>query len=98
MEGEQEWLHFCDPWDLGDLWISKDTSLEHEVFLAVVESGHLGVDVVELRWVLSFLLVWVVSLDSTGTSEAVTFSGDSLVASGPLAWWYEGAGRGGISA
>ena len=47
-EGEQEWLHFHNPWDLGDLWLPEDTSLELEVFLAVAELGHLGVEVLEL--------------------------------------------------
>ena len=49
LEGEWEWLCFFDPWDLGDLWVPEDTSLEWEVFLAVVESGHFGVVVVELH-------------------------------------------------
>ena len=51
----------------------------------------------ELQWMPSFPLVWVVLLDSTGVSEAVTFGGDCLVTSGSLAWQYEGAGGTGIS-
>ena len=47
-EGEWERLHFHDLWDLGDLWVPEDTSLEQEVFLVVVESGCFGVEVVEL--------------------------------------------------
>ena len=48
-ESEREWLRFCGLWGLGDLWLPEDTSLELEVFLAVVESGCLGVEVVELH-------------------------------------------------
>ena len=47
--GQWQQLCFHDPQDLGDLWLPEDTFLEVEVFLAVVESGRLEVDVVELH-------------------------------------------------
>ena len=62
-----------------------------EGFLAKVESGCFGVEVLELRpdprWGLLLLLERLALGDSTGVSEAATLGGDCLITAGSLTCW-----------
>ena len=70
--------------------------MELEGFLAEVESGHFGVEVLELcpepHWDPHLPLKCLALVDSAGVSEAVALCGDCLVTSGSLACQYDGAG------
>ena len=76
-------------------------SLELGGFLAEVESGRFGVEVLELCpklwWGLHLPLEHLVLGDSTAMSGAAALGGDFLDASDSLACWYDGASGMGIS-
>ena len=82
-------------------WLSEVGSLKQEGFLAEVESGHFGVEVLELRpelwWGPPLLLEHLVLRDSTDRLGIITLGGGCFITSGSLACWYEGAGGTGIS-
>ena len=69
-------------------WSSGVDSFGQEGFLADVESGHFGVEVLELHlephWGPLLLLEHLALGDSTGVSEAAALCGDCLVATGSL--------------
>ena len=75
--------------------------MELEDFLAEVESGHFGVEVLELCpelwWGPPLLLERLVLGDSTDGLEVAALGGDCFIASGSLACQYEGARSTGIS-
>ena len=66
-------------------------SLGQESFLADVESGHFGVEVLELcpepHGGPLLLLVHLALGDSTDVSRATALCGDCLVAAGSLTFW-----------
>ena len=99
-EGEQ--LCLQEPQALGDFsWLFKVGSLEQEGFLAEVESGHFGVEVLELRpelrWGPPFPLECLVLGDPIDGLEVAALGGDCFITSGSLACWYKGVGGAGIS-
>ena len=100
--GEGEQLCLQELRAFGDFfWLFDIGSLELEGFLAEVESGCFGVEVLELHpklwWRSPLLLEHLVLGDSAGGSGVATLGGDCLDASGSLACQYEGAGGMGIS-
>ena len=87
--GEGEWLHLQKLRACGDFaWSSRVNSLGQEGFLADVESGHFGVEVLELclepRGGPLLLLEHLALGDSTGVSKAATLCGDCLVTTSSL--------------
>ena len=86
-DGEGEWLHLREPRALGDFsWPFEVGSLELEGFLAEVESGHFGVEVLELhpelRWGPPLLPEYLVLGDSMDGLGVTALGGDCLVAQG----------------
>ena len=87
---------------MGDFsWLFKVGSLEMEGFLAEVESGRFGVEVLELcpklQWGLPLLLEHLVLGGTTGGLGVTILGEDCSVTSGSLDCQYEGAGGTGIS-
>ena len=87
--GEGKRLHLRELQAFGDFsWPFEVGSLEQEDFLVEVESGHFGVEVLELCpkpcWGPLLLLECLALGDSTGVSAAITLCGDCLVTMGSL--------------
>ena len=90
--GEGEWPHLREQRAFGDFaWSSGVYSLGEEHFLVDIESGHFGVEVLELcpepRWGLLLLLECLALGDSAGAYEAAALCGDCLVTTGSLTCW-----------
>ena len=89
-DGEGEWPHLREPQALGDFSCLLEAGpLELEGFLAEVELGHFGVDVLELRpklqWGPPLLPEHLVLGDSTGRLGVAALGGDCFVTLGCLA-------------
>ena len=83
--GEGKWPCLQELRDFGDFsWLFEVGSLGWEGFLAEVESGRSGVEVLELHpdphWGPLLLLERLALGDSAGVSEAAALCGDCLVA------------------
>ena len=88
--GEGEWLRLREPRALGDFsYLFEAGPLELEGFLAEVESGHFGVDVLELcpklQWGPPLPPERLILGDSTDGLGVAALGGDRFIALGCLA-------------